>query len=52
MCHFKEIETGCKNIIFNFGGTEPPFRANHLFGHAQSGYDRTSFSGATLINML
>ena len=28
--------------------TEPPFRANLLFGYAQSGLGQTSFSGSTL----
>ena len=32
MCHFKEIEILLKNMIFTFGGTESPFRANLLFG--------------------
>ena len=54
MCHFKEIEHGCKNIIyliylfFGGGGTEPTFRANLLFGYTQSGSERTSFSGSTV----
>ena len=49
MCHFKEIDVGLKNIISNFGGTEPPIRANLLFGYAQSGSERTSFSGSTVL---
>ena len=48
MCHSKEIENGCINIIFKFGGTEPPFQANLLFGYAQSGSERSSFSGSTV----
>ena len=53
MCHFKEIETGCKhslfiNCFFFVGGTEPYFRANLLFGYAQSDYERTFFSGSTV----
>ena len=48
MCHCKEIEHGCKNIISNFWGTDPPFRANLLFGCAQGGSERTSFSGSTV----
>ena len=32
MCHFKEIDFLLKSNIFNFGGTEPPFRASLLFG--------------------
>ena len=32
MCHFKENENEYKNIIFDLGVTEPPFRANLLFG--------------------
>ena len=31
--------------IFQIGGTEPPFRANLLFGYVQSGSERDSFSG-------
>ena len=48
MCHYNEIEHGCKNCIFNCEGTEPPFRATLLFGYAQSGYERTSFLGSTV----
>ena len=48
MNHFKEIEHGYRNMIFNFGGTEPPFRANLHFGYAQSGSGRTSFSESTV----
>ena len=48
MCHFKETEHGCQNIIFILGDAEPPFRANLLFGYAQSGSERTSFSGSTV----
>ena len=48
MCHFKEIENVCKNFILNFGGTEPPFRANLLYKYAQSGFERTSFSGSAV----
>ena len=29
--------------------TEPPFRANLLFGYVQSGPERTSFSGSTVM---
>ena len=46
--HFTEIENRCKNIIFNLLGTEPPFRANLLFGYAKSGFERVSFSGSTV----
>ena len=48
MCHSKEIEIGCKKRIYNLGGTDPPFRANLLFGYVQSGSERTSFSGSTV----
>ena len=50
MCHFKEIEIGCINDKMSIKGTEPPvpFRASLLFGYAQSGYERTSFSGSTV----
>ena len=48
MCRFKETYFLQKNIILVFGGTEPPFWANLLFGYAQSGYKRTSFSGSTV----
>ena len=41
MCHFKEIAFWLKNIIFDFGCTEPPFRV------CSSGSERTSFSGST-----
>ena len=46
--HFKEIDFGL-NDFFNLWGTEPPFRANLLFGYAQSGSERTSFSGSTVL---
>ena len=49
MCNFKEIEKDVK-ALFDLGGTEPPFRANLLFGYAQSGSERTSFSGSTVIS--
>ena len=49
MCHFKKKRKWmCKNNIFKFGGSEPPFRANLLFWYAQSGSKRTSFSGSTV----
>ena len=48
MCHFKEIQNGCKNIIVDLGGTKPPFRANLLFEYVQSGSERTSFLGSTV----
>ena len=49
MCHFKEIGNGCKKHYFNLWGTEAPFRANLLFGYAQSGSERNSFSGSTAL---
>ena len=48
MCNFKKVDFRWKNMIFNLGGTEPPFRANFIFGYAQSGSERTSFSGSTV----
>ena len=48
MCHFKEIENVHNNFIFIFGGTEPPFRANLIFGYAQSGSEQTSILGSTV----
>ena len=36
MCHFKEIEFGCKNIIFKTLCTEPPFRVPSTFDVLQS----------------
>ena len=35
-----------KTLFSTWGGTEPPFRENLLFGYAQSGSERTSFSGS------
>ena len=32
VCHFDEIDFWLKKQIFNLGCTEPPFRANLLFG--------------------
>jgi hypothetical protein len=49
MGHFKEIEIGCINDTISLGGTEPPLRANLLFGYAQSGSERASFSGSTVV---
>ena len=34
--------------IFQTFWTEPPFRANLLFGYAQSSHERTSFSGSNV----
>ena len=48
MCHYKEIENRYKKHYSNCWGTEPLFRANLLFGYAQSDYERTSFSGSTV----
>ena len=41
-----------KQNIHLGGGTEPPFRVNLLFGYAQSGSERTSFSGSTVTKVL
>ena len=49
MCHCKEIENGCKKIMLICLRTEHHFRANLLLGYAQSGSERTSFSGLKLI---
>ena len=38
--------------LFMFLCTEPPSRANRLFGNAQSGSERTSFSGSTVTGLL
>ena len=35
-------------VILFIGGDEPSFWANLLFGNAQSGSERTSFSGSTV----
>ena len=35
--------------IFETWGTEHPFRANFCFGYTQSGHERTSFSGSTVL---
>ena len=48
MCHLKEIENGFQNILFTFGSTEPRLRANLFCWYAQSGSERTSFSGSTV----
>ena len=37
-----------KNFYIRTCWDEPPFRANLLFGYAQSGPERTSFSGSTV----
>ena len=47
MGNFKEIEIGCINDKMSVWGTEPAFRANLLFGYAQSDSERISFSGST-----
>ena len=41
-----------KTVFSIWGRTEPHFRANLLFGCAQSGYERTSFSGSTVPHIL
>ena len=52
MGHFTEIDFECINDPNKhlFGGT--PFRANLLFGYAQSCSERTSFSGSTVRGVL
>ena len=48
MCQFKEIDFGLRNNIFNLGGHRTSFSGETPFRYAQSGYERTSFSGSTV----
>ena len=51
MGHFNEIEIGCTSDNFSIWVDQTtPFRANDLLGYAQSGSERTSFSGSTVAN--
>ena len=50
--HSKTLKKGLDSVyiisIFEICWTEPPFMANLLFRYAQSGPERTSFSGSTM----
>ena len=48
MCHFKEIDFGLKNQ--KMGGTEPPFRANLLFGMLKVVLSEPSFRDRPNVN--
>ena len=49
MCHFKEIENDVK-VLFSFWGVPNLlFERIFFFGYAQSGYERTSFWGSTVL---
>ena len=47
MCHVKEIGFGLKNKIY-FEGYATSFSGEPPFQYAQSGSERTSFSGSTI----
>ena len=46
--HFKEIEIGCINDKMSIGGPSLLLGRTSFFGYAQSGSERTSFSGSTV----